>query len=453
MKRVTLASGLGFYGDSIAHVVRSVEANRPQYLCSDHLGELTLSILQKDANRNSSLGYARDLVPLMTALWPISREQKTRFILNGGGLNPAGAAQALLSAFREKGYTARIAVVEGDDLLDRLSTLHHGGEPLTNIDTGESVEATLHKFSFANAYLGARPLVDALQGGADIVVTGRVADASLFLAPLIHEFDWQWDDYDKLAQGLAVGHLLECSGQVSGGNFGGDWQGIPDLAHIGYPVATVDESGVAVIHKAKGSGGRIDFDTVRQQLLYEVHDPRAYISPDVVLDMSTISLVDLGDDRIQVRGATGKPRPDKLKVVAGYPGGFMASTMLGYAWPGAVRKARAAAEILQTVVADSGVEYDELDISYLGLDALHGPLSDESSADELNEVFLRIAVRAKDRKVAAEFGRHFPWMMVGGPPYLAAMPNSDLRELTTIWPMLVRREAVESQVCITTVEA
>ncbi len=246
----------------------------------------------------------------------------------------------------------------------------------------------------------------------------------MFLAPLIHEFEWHWDDYDKLAQGLTVGHLLECSGQVSGGNFGGDWQSIDDLAHIGYPVATVDETGTAIIHKAAGSGGRIDFNTVRQQLLYEVHDPRAYVSPDVVLDMSTIRLTDLGEDKVEVRGATGRPRPDRLKLVAGYPNGFMASTMLGYGWPDAVKKAKTAAAIIEAVIADSGVRYDEMNVSYLGLDALHGPLSDESRADELNEVF----------------------------PFLAAMPNSDVRELTTIWPTLVRREVVESRVRVRVIE-
>ncbi|KJK20040.1 hypothetical protein UB46_33130 [Burkholderiaceae bacterium 16] len=452
MKTVTLAAGLGFYGDSIAHVKRSVEANRPQYVCSDHLGELTLSILQKDRNRDGRLGYTRDLVPLMNALWPITRNQKTRFILNAGGLNPAGAGHALRDAFHANGYNARIAVVEGDDVLDRLEALREHGEPLANLDTGEAVDPVLHKFSFANAYLGAKPLVEALQTGADIVVTGRVADACLFLAPLIHEFGWGWDEYDKLAQGLVVGHLLECSGQVSGGNFGGEWESINDLAHLGYPVATVEESGAAVIHKAAGSGGRIDFDSVRQQLLYEVNDPRAYASPDVVLDISSISLVDLGNDKVRVEGATGKPRPDRLKLVAGYPNGFMASAMLGYSWPDAMKKAKAAAAIVEAVIAESGARYDEMDISYLGFDALHGPLSDQSLTDELNEVFLRVAVKVRDRKLAAEFGKHFPWMMVGGPPFVAALPNSDLRELTSIWPTLVARELVEDHVRMSMIE-
>ncbi len=398
------------------------------------------------------MGYARDLVPLMSTLWPITREQGTRFVLNGGGLNPVGAAQALQSAFSAAGFKARIAIVEGDDMLDRLFTLREQGERLINTDTDEDVHAVLNKLSFANAYLGAKPVVEALGSGADIVVTGRVADASLFLAPLIHEFNWNWDDYPRLAQGLLVGHLLECSGQVSGGNFGGDWESVANLAHIGYPIATVDESGTAVIHKSEGTGGRIDFNSVRQQLLYEVHDPRAYVSPDVVLDMSTVAITDLGNDRVRVQGATGKPRPDHLKLVGGYPAGFMASAMLGYGWPDALKKAKSAAVIMQAVIADSGAQYEEMDVSYLGFNALHGPLSDPSHADELNEVFLRIAVKARDRKHAADFGKHFPWMMVGGPPYVAAIPGSDVRELTAIWPTVVRRELVESQVRITVVE-
>ncbi len=463
-KTVHIASGLGFYGDAWEPVVASLltmRAGEPNYVASDHLAELTLAILQKDRQRDASLGYARDVLPMLMRLWPLMQERGVRFICNAGGLNPAGAAAAVQAALAAKGWKARIAVVSGDDVLVAL-TDPAASQNFNHLFNDSSVGAVRDRLVFANAYLGARPIVDALAQAADIVITGRVADAALFLAPLVHEFAWKLEDavdaedLNKLAQGLTVGHLLECSGQGSGGNFGSlqAWQAIPDLAHIGYPMAEVQADGSAIITKPPGTGGRVNFDTVRQQLLYEVHNPHAYASPDVVLDMSTIHLEDLGDDRVRVTGATGQARPDRIKVVAGYNDGYKAEVTWGYSWPDAYAKAQSALAMVKTQLTERRVPHDELFVEYPGLNSAHGALAPLPAAlSELNEVWMRMVLRTPSKAAAEGFGRLFPWMGLSGPAYTCGF--NGLRatsELFGIWPSLISRDLVESQVRIEWVE-
>ncbi|MDP1953657.1 MAG: acyclic terpene utilization AtuA family protein [Polaromonas sp.] len=452
-KSIRIGAGLGFYGDAWEPVLASIERGGVQYIASDHLAELTLAILQKDLQRDVSLGYARDVVPMLMRLWPAMAQRKVRFICNAGGLNPAGAAAAVRDAFAAKGWTAHVAVVTGDEVLKQLSDLAPA-----HMFNGASFDSVCERMVFANAYLGARPIVSALQQGADIVITGRVADAALFLAPLVHEFDWNLGDsadpatpadLNRLAQGLAVGHLLECSGQGSGGNFGSlqAWKDIPDLAHIGYPIAEVSEDGSAVITKAPGTGGRINFDTVRQQLLYEVHNPHAYVSPDVVLDLSTITLEDLGHDQVRMTGATGHPRPEQLKVVGGYRDGFKAEVTWGFSWPDAYDKALAAVEMVKAQLADKAVPHEALFVEFPGLNSAHGalaPLPDAARLADLNEVWVRMVLRTRDKKAADGFGRLFPWMGLSGPAYTCGFHGlHNTSELLGIWPALIDRSLVE----------
>ncbi len=451
-KSIRIGAGLGFYGDAWEPVLASIERGAVQYIASDHLAELTLAILQKDLQRDVSLGYARDVVPMLLHLWPAMAQRKVRFVCNAGGLNPAGAAVAVRAAFAAKGWAARVAVVTGDEVLKQVSGL----APAHMFDGG-SFDSVRERMVFANAYLGARPIVSALEQGADIVITGRVADAALFLAPLVHEFNWNLGDeiaatptdLNRLAQGLAVGHLLECSGQGSGGNFGSlqAWKAIPDLAHIGYPIAEVSEDGSAVLMKAPGTGGRINFDTVRQQLLYEVHNPHAYFSPDVVLDLSTIHLEDLGQDRVRLTGATGQTRPDQLKVVGGYRDGFKAEVTWGFSWPDAYDKALAAVEMVKSQLADKGVPHEALFVEFPGLNSAHGalaPMPDAAALADLNEVWVRLVLRTRDKKAADGFGRLFPWMGLSGPAYTCGFHGlHSSSELLGIWPALIDRSLVE----------
>jgi Acyclic terpene utilisation family protein AtuA len=451
MKTVRVGAGLGFYGDSWHPVRASIERGGVQYIASDHLSELTLAILQKDRQKDPSAGYARDGLPMLMDLWPLAAKHGVKFILNAGGLNPQGAREAIARAFRDRGWKAAIATVSGDSVMERLDELRAAGEPLVHMDTGASLDSVRSRMLFANAYLGAQPIVRALEQGADIVLTGRVADAALSLAPLVHEHGWRWDDWDKLAQGLTVGHLLECSGQGSGGNFGSaeEWARIPDYAHLGYPIAEVSADGAALLTKAPGTGGRISFDTLRQQLLYEVHDPHAYYSPDVVLDMGTLKFDDQGGDRVRVTGASGAARPAKLKIVGGFHDGWMGIGMIGFSWPQAYAKCAKAAETIRTLVTERGWPVEETNVEYIGYDSLLGAQADPTYRDELNECFLRMTIRTQERKVADAFGRLFPWLGLSGPPYVGSMKGvQGAKELLGIWPTLAGRELIEGKIDI-----
>ncbi len=442
MKSIRIGAGLGFYGDNWEPVAASIERGGVQFIASDHLAELTLAILQKDRQRDPALGYARDVVPMLLKLWPLMRERSVRFVCNAGGLNPRGAAQAVLAAFKAKGWQAKVAVVTGDDVLPQLQSAEAGFDHLF---TQESVAGVRERLVFANAYVGAQPIVQALDAGADIVITGRVADAALFLGPLVHGLGWTLagatteQDLNRLAQGLTVGHLLECSGQGSGGNFGsqGAWQAIPDLAHIGYPIAEVYEDGTALITKAPDTGGRINFDTVRQQLLYEVHNPHAYFSPDVVLDMGHIALHDEGHDRVRLTGARGAASTDTLKVVAGFRDGFKAEVTWGFSWPDAWDKAQAAQVTIRTLLRDKRIPFDELYVEYPGLNSAHGALAPLPKADALNqsnEIWTRMVLRTQDKAAADGFGRLFPWIGLSGPAYTCGFTGlHNTSELLGIW--------------------
>ncbi|MBS4038018.1 MAG: DUF1446 domain-containing protein [Hydrogenophaga sp.] len=462
MTSVRIGAGLGFYGDHWEPVAASIERGQLQFVASDHLAELTLAILQKDRQRDPALGYARDVVPLLLRLWPLMQARGVRFVCNAGGLNPVGAAQAVQAALQARGLKARIAVVAGDDVLPRLQDPAQGFHHLFH---GGHVDGVRERLVFANAYLGAAPIVRALEGGADIVITGRVADAALFLGPLVHALGWGLRDasspadWGRLAQGLTVGHLLECSGQGSGGNFGsqGWWQRIPDLARIGYPIAEVWEDGSALITKAPETGGLVNFDTVRQQLLYEVHDPHAYHSPDVVLDMGQIELRDEGQHRVHLSGAQGSAPGPQLKVVAGYRDGYKAEVSWGFSWPDAWDKAQAAQAMIRAELARRRVPHDELFVEYPGLNAAHGPLAplpDAEALNGLNEIWTRLVLRTPDRAAAEGFGRLFPWLALSGPAFTSGFSGlHGASELLGIWPTLVDRVSVEAGVTLDWLEA
>jgi len=454
MKSVRIAGGLGFYGDSWRPIRASIERGNVQYVASDHLAELTLAILQKDRQRDPNLGYTRDLVPMLADLLPLAIPRGVKFILNAGGLNPVAAREVLLSALKKFGLKLQVGIVLGDSVLERLDELQAVGVSLAHMDTGEDIASVRERLLFASAYLGARPLVEALDAGAEIVLTGRVADAALFLAPMVHELGWRWDDWDKLAQGIVVGHLLECSGQATGGNFGGDWRAIPNLAHIGYPIAEVWENGDAVISKAPGTGGRVNFDTLREQLLYEVHDPAHYLTPDVDVDMTTLQMEEIGPDAVRVTGTSGRPAPEMLKIVAGYEDGMMGQAMIGYAWPDALAKAQLAAQIIQQQMAETGLKAEETAIEYLGYNSIHGPLADPTHVDALNEVYLRIAVRCTDKKEAAKLGRLIPPLGLSGPPFIGGVGGMmEPRGLLGIWPALAPRSVIEEYVRVSVEES
>jgi hypothetical protein len=453
MKKIRIGAGEGFYGDSILPAIETAKRGDIQYLCFDCLAELTLAILQKDRQRDPNKGYAGDITRTMRELLPFVKEKGIKILTNGGGMNPLGAQQEALRVARELGIAGlKVAVVTGDDVVDQLQDWNRQGVPLDHMVDGRKVETIMDQIVFANAYLGVGPIVKALSEGADIVITGRVTDSALFLAPLIYEFGWGLEEWDKIAQGILMGHLMECSGQATGGNFSGDWQSVEDLDNIGYPVVEVREDGEFIFTKTEGTGGLVSVDTVKEQLLYEIHDPSAYITPDVVLNLTEVQLEDVGLNQVRVTGARGTKRPDTLKVVMGYADGWLGQAMSGYSWPDALAKARAADRIIRKQIEQIGMQVEEIHTDYPGFNSLHGPLSKEPK-EELNEVYLRIAVRTRSKEEAAKLGRLFPPLILSGPPAMGAfLGMMKPRELLGMWSCLVPRKIIESKVQVTVME-
>jgi hypothetical protein len=403
---VRLGGGQGYYGDGYAGLGPLLDAG-VDYLVCEALAELTLAILAKDRQRDESLGWTRDLPLYVGAALPHLLDGRTRFITNAGGINPIAAGRAVVDGLREQGARGlKVATVVGDDLR------HHTGELELPGDT-----------VFASVYLGARPIVEALAAGADIVITGRVADASLFLAPLVHEFGWAADDWDRLAAGVTVGHLLECSAQVTGGNYSGDWWTHGDFTRPGFPIAECSADGTAVITKPDGTDGRVTFDTVREQLLYEVHDPAAYLNPDVTADFTSVRLDDTGGDRVRVHGVRGRPAPATYKGLVCTPAGYTGEAKVAYGWPDAEAKARAALQFLRRRADQLGLAVHEWHEEYFGVNAFGGPTVDLAAHDaegrEPDEVLGRLVWRCDTRAEAARLGREVGLLGLGGPPMVS----------------------------------
>src|SRR5918911_2104173 len=346
---VRIASGQGFWGDQLDAPVRQVEGGPIDYLMLDYLAEVTMSIMQKQRARDPRAGYARDFVPLMREILPDCVERGIKVTANAGGVNPRACAEAVRDAARELGLAGRLklGIVTGDDIMPRLDELLTRGVELRNMDTGAPLSSVRERVQSANAYLGAQPIVEALGRGAQVVITGRATDTGLTLAPLIYEFGWGETDWDKLAAGTVAGHIIECGAQASGGNCQYEWQSIPDLANVGFPIVEASADGSFVVTKHEGTGGRVNVPSVKEQLVYEMGDPHEYITPDCVADFTTIRLEDTGRDRVRVYGVSGRPATEFLKVSISYTAGFKAVGTLVYAWPDAYAKARAADQILR----------------------------------------------------------------------------------------------------------
>jgi hypothetical protein len=313
---------------------------------------------------------------------------------------------------------------------------------LRHLDRDAEVDEVRDRVVFGVAYLGARPLVEALERGADIVVTGRVADASLFVAPMVHELGWAWDDWDRVAAGVVLGHLMECSGQATGGNFSGDWWNVPELDRVGYPVCEMFEDGHALLTKPAGTGGRVSFDTVKEQLLYEVLDPRSYANPDVVADFTSVQLRDVEPDVVEVSGVTGRSRTDTLKAILGYLDGHAGTAAIGYSWPDAVAKARHSATLIDRIMERAGLHPLEKVVEIIGVDSVHGDAA--PVPDDANEVVLRVCCSFSTEAEAKRFPRLVTPLGLNGPPFIGGgLAPQGTRALLGTWPTLVARELVE----------
>lgn len=450
MRTVRIGAGQGFYGDSLLPVLDVARYGDVKYISFDTLAELTLAILEKGRRKDPTAGYTRDVVPMMRNLLPIAKEKGIRLITNAGGINPRGAARAVADVARELGLRLKVACVTGDDIYDRLDELAAQGVTFADRETGQALGDIRDRVLFASVYLGAQVVADALATGADVVITGRTTDTAQFLGPLIHEFGWARDDWDRLAQGIVLGHLMECSGQVSGGNYQVGWEDIPDLHRIGFPVAEVSEDGSFVLTKPPGTGGRVDLKSVKEQFLYEIHDPTTYITPDVICDLTTTRIEQVGENRVRVSGTKGRPAPPTLKALLGYADGWMGEGYISFSWPKAYSKAKRAAQIIRARLEMQGVRPEEIHEEYIGINSLWGALAPEpADEDQVNEVRLRIAIRTRNKKDCEILAREFPPLLLSGPPTASAVAGTPQpRELMGLWSTLIPRELIEPYVQI-----
>lgn len=426
---IRVANGQGFWGDWLEAPVRLVEQGPIDYLTLDYLAEVTMSILQKQKKEDPNLGYAGDFPPLIARLEKQLKQRGVRVVANAGGVNVAACAREV----RRLAPSLKVAVVEGDDIFPRVGELIAKGHEFRNIDTGEDVAVVRERLLSANAYLGAFPLAEALRLGADVVISGRCADAALAIAPMIHAFHWREDDWNLLAAGVAAGHIIECGPQTTGGNSQVGWRDMPDPANIGYPIVEMDPNGEFTVTKHPGTGGRINTHVVKEQLVYEIGDPRAYLTPDVAADFTTLRLRDDGGDRVRVSGATGTPRPEKLKVSMSYHWGWKAAGTLVFPGPEALQKTRIADAIVRRRLGDLGLALDKIHSETIGTDTL---------------AQLRMAARGKDRKAVDRFTREMIPLVLSGPPgatgYGEGRPA--VREVVAYWPALLSRGEVTPSV-------
>ena len=444
-QKVRIAAGQGFWGDLPDAPVRQVEGGPIDYLMLDYLAEVTMSIMQKQRSRDPSAGYAKDFVPLMKRILPACVERNIRVTANAGGVNVEGCANAVKDVALELGLAGklRIGIVTGDDIMPQLDEFLSRGIELRNMDTGAPLSTVRDRIQSANVYLGAGPMLEALNRDAQVVITGRATDTGLTLAPLMHEFGWAADDWNKIAAGTIAGHIIECGAQCSGGNCQFEWRSIPNLADVGFPIVEAVPDGTFVITKHERTGGWVTIPSIKEQLVYEMGDPHSYITPDCVADFTSIRLEYEGRDRVRVYGIEGRPATDTYKVSISYSAGFKAVGTLVYSWPDAYDKAQAADRILRARLDRLGLKFDQVLTEFVGANATHGPLAGEPSAD-LPEVQLRVGVRGEDRKAIERFTKEIAPLVLTGPPGVTGFAGGrpKVEEIVAYWPALIPKEEI-----------
>lgn len=440
MKTVRIGCGAGFAGDRIDPAVELVEKGQLDFLAFECLAERTIALAQLALQRDPQSGFDPLLEQRMRAVLPAARSNGVRIISNMGAANPLGAGREVVRLARAIGIKGlKVAAVLGDNV---LAPVLEDASPLTD-RAGTVADLQPHVIS-ANAYLGAEVIAEALELGADVIITGRVSDPSLFVGPMIHSFGWAVDDWSRLARGMAVGHMLECAGQLTGGYFADPGRkDVHDLARLGFPFADVDQDGNAFFSKVAGSGGRVSVESCKEQLLYEVLDPSAYAQPDVIADFSAAILSDAGPDRVALSGVQGFPRPDRLKVSVGYRDGFIVEGEISYAGPGAADRGRLALEIVRERTALLGLELAELDLSLIGLDSV----GLRRKPAEPSEVRARVAARVLNEDTARKVANEVEALYTNGPAGGGGVRKS-VREVIAIASTTIGRDAISTEICM-----
>lgn len=437
MKTLRIGAGAGYSGDRIEPAIELARDGQLDYLVFECLAERTIALAQQARRQNDSGGFDPMLEARMRAVLALAVRNGVRIVSNMGAANPVAAARATAEIARSLGlHGLKIAAVIGDDVLD---VVRHGHYTLE--EAGATVASLGDQIVSANAYLGVEPIVAALRGGAQVVITGRAADPALFMAPLVHEFGWAMDDWQRLGQATVVGHLLECAGQITGGYFADPGvKDVPGLARLGFPIGEVAENGDVVITKVSGSGGRVTAATCKEQLAYEIHDPRSYLQPDVIADFSQVTIEETAPDRVQVRGGRGRERPPTLKVSVAYTDGHIGEGQISYAGPGALARARLALEIVRERLQISGVQSDELRFDLIGVDSLHGALLSHRAAEPY-EVRARVVGRTRSLVEAQRIGSEVETLYTNGPAGGGGATRST-REVLAVQSVLLPRELV-----------
>lgn len=443
MKNIRMGCGAGFSGDRIEPAIELAEQGRLHYLVFECLAERTIALAQQARLNNASAGYDALLQARFRAVLPAAVRQRTRIITNMGAANPAEAAREVATVAKDLGLThLKIAAIEGDDVFAKIK-----GTDLPFIDRPGRLSDIADRIVSANAYLGAAPIVEALANGADIVVTGRTSDTSLFAGPLIYEFGWSMDDWDRLGQATLIGHLLECSSQVTGGYFADPgYKNVRNLARIGFPLAEVNEDGSAIITKVEGTGGEVSLRTCKEQLLYEVHDPACYFQPDVVANFSGVKLEQVAPDRVAFAGAKGQSKTDTLKVTIGYRDSFVGEGQISYAGPGARARAQLALDIVEERLKIIGVHLDELRLDMVGVNAVYrGRASCGDAQAEPREVRIRVVGRTRSMADAIRIGNEVESLWLSGPAGGGGATKS-AREVVAAVSILLPRTAVRTSI-------
>jgi hypothetical protein len=437
---IRIANGQGFWGDSLEAPLELMRRGPIDYLTLDYLAEVTMSILQKQRARDPRAGYARDFVGVIEQGARDIVDRGIKVIANAGGVNPEACRDAVARVCRG----LKIGIVTGDEITSRLDEF-----AFTNLDTGEPLSTIRSRVQSANVYFGAFPIAEALRQGAQIVITGRCADAALALAPMIYEFGWQPDDWNLLAAGIIAGHTIECGAQCTGGNCQAGWETIPDFANIGYPIVEAEPDGTFIIGKHPGSGGRVTVAGVTEQLLYEIGDPSNYITPDCIADFTTIRLKQCAPDRVHFSGIAGRPASEFYKVSISYSAGYKAVGTLVYGWPDAYKKARAADRILRERLDGLGLQFDAIYSDFVGANACHGELVGEPSPD-LAEVVLRAGVRSMDKAPIERFTKELAPLALNGPPVVTGLGSGrpKVEEIVAYWPALIPKSMVTPHVSV-----
>ncbi len=437
---IRIANGQGFWGDSLEAPLELMRRGPIDYLTLDYLAEVTMSILQKQRARDPRAGYARDFVGVIEQGVRDIVDRGIKVIANAGGVNP-GACREAVARFCPG---LKIGIVTGDEITSRLDEF-----AFTNLDTGEPLSMIRSRVQSANVYFGAFPIAEALRQGAQIVITGRCADAALALAPMIHEFGWRPDDWDLLAAGIVAGHTIECGAQSTGGNCQAGWETIPDFANIGYPILEAEPDGTFIVTKHPGTGGSVTVAGVTEQLLYEIGDPSNYITPDCIADFTTIQIQQCATDRVHFSGIKGRPATGFYKVSISYSAGYKAVGTLVYGWPDAYKKARAADRILRERLDGLGLRFDTIYSDFVGANACHGDLVGEPSPD-LAEVVLRAGVRSMDKAPIERFTKELAPLALNGPPVVTGLGagRPKVEEIVAYWPALIPKSIVTPQVSV-----